>query len=175
MFAVSELDLERLHARARRDSQRTRYTLPAAIAGAIADAGGAPGDTRRALARRIESEVCDRLREQGYTVTRTTHTEHFDLLANGVRVECKAATWDGVRYAAAMRDNLADVMVFACVDGSTRYFVIPFDLVHGLTYLKITAHDPRDYTGRWTPYFEAWELLDELIASGRNAWQLPIW
>jgi hypothetical protein len=43
MFAVTELDLFQLHTRARKDSQRTRYTLHC------------PLDPRRVLARQIES------------------------------------------------------------------------------------------------------------------------
>lgn len=174
MNTVTEDDLYRLHKRARDESNRTRYTL----ASAIASCGGAAGpdlDRRRVLARRIESDVYQRLASLGYTVTRTKHTEHFDLLVQGVRIEVKAATWDGARYAAAMRGNRADVLVLACVDVCTRYFVIPFDLVAGLRYIKVTAHDVRDYAGRWTPFFEAWDLVDDLVASGINCWQRPLW
>jgi hypothetical protein len=159
---VTEHDLFRLHKQARKDSQQTRYTLNHSL------------DPRRVLSRQIESEVADRLAEQGYTVTRMPHKERFDLLVNGVRVEVKAATWDGYRYQANLHGNRADVLVMACVDGCTRHFVIPFDRVSGLTVIKVTSHDPHDYIGRWTPFFERWELIDDLIASGFNSWQLPM-
>lgn len=156
---------ERFHQELARLQQRTRYMRAPST------------DPRRILARAVESDVAQRLRERGYYVSRTGHNEHFDLNVEGVRVEVKAATWseDSHRYAAALRSNSADVLVLGCLNSIWRYFVIPFAEVCELTHIKISSHDPADYAGRFRDYLEAWPLIDELVARGVNHWQMPMW
>lgn len=143
-----------------RASQRARYA----------------GDPRRLLAATVEADVVARLRARGYHVTRTGHNEHYDLLADGLRIEVKASTWSTAkhRYQAALRSNDADALVLGCKNGALHYFVIPFDELRGLTNICIYSLDPLFYTGRWSPYLEAWPLLDELIVTRHNDWQLPL-
>ena len=62
-------------------------------------------------------------------------------------------------------------LVFCCLDGQAHYFVIPFGEIRGKTVVEITRHDPRDITSRWLRYYEAWDILTDLIRAGRNAWQ----
>lgn len=128
-------------------------------------------DPRRVLARQVERAVRDRLERLGFTVSKTFHQCSYDLLVNGIRVEVKAARWDGRRYECNLRSNDADVLVFACIDGDTHFFVLPFDQVKGKTVIKITQHDPRDFLGSLIRWYEAWDIIDDLVRAGRNAWQ----
>jgi len=160
-------DIEQLHRRAAEQSQRFRYV----------QARPRVEDPRRALAHQVESDIAGRLRAQGYHVARTAPNARFDLLVNGLRVEVKAATWspDRGRYAANLRGNQADVLVFGCQNSALHYFVIPFDRVRGQHFLQVSSHDPERYAGRWRAYLEAWYVLDELIARGVNHWQTTLW
>jgi hypothetical protein len=131
----------------------------------------------KSFGREIETAIAARLRESGYSVSRTAANEHFDLLVNGLRVEVKAACASGNRYCAALRDNDADVLILCCRtpaygrEGDDHYFVIPFDQVKGRTQIKISNIDPAAYAGRLSAWREAWALLDQLIARGVNHWQ----
>jgi hypothetical protein len=163
MSSLSEESLARLHEVNRRMDGRVRQALMFGADRRL--------DPRRILARRFEHEVRAILAGRGLVVTGTRHTESFDLLVQGVRVEVKASRWNG-RYICNLHSNDADVLVWACVDGEAHYFVVPFEEVRGLTVLKIRPRDPRDYCGRWMRWFGAWDLVEELVAAGRNAWQL---
>lgn len=165
MNSVSENDLERLHRWAAQDTQHFVYTMRAMTA------TRRKRDPRRVLADLMERRARARLEEGGLFVTGTRHKESFDLLAQGVRIEVKASTWDGKRYQCNLHDNEADVLVWGCLDGAVHWFVIPFGAVRGLRVLNITSHDPRDYMGKWMPFYERWKLIDELVAAGRNVWQ----
>jgi len=67
----------------------------------------------------------------------------------------------------------------ACLDTcamglvTSRFFVIPFDDI-GQQWITIRPRDPAGHVGRWMRYYEAWEIVDEMVAAGRNAWQLPL-
>lgn len=163
MSTITETDLARLHHNQQTWDKRQRFLSYSRQL-----------DPRRALARSVERDVRDRLAALGYIVTGTNHICSYDLLANGIRIEVKAANWDGSRYEANLRSNAADVLILACLDGDANFFVIPFDKVAGKTVIKITRHDPRDYIGQWTPYYDAWDLIDDLIRAGHNAWQLDL-
>ncbi len=158
----NEEALARLHEMNRRMDNRVRQ--------AIMFGADRRMDPRRVLSRRFEHEVRAILAGRGLIVTGTQHKESFDLLVQGIRVEVKASRWSG-RYICNLHGNDADVLVWACVDGEVHYFVIPFEDVRGLTVIKISSHDPRDYCGRWMRWFGAWDLIGELVAAGRNAWQ----
>ena len=131
-------------------------------------------DPRRVLAVAMEREVQNRLADLGYVVTGTSHKAHFDLLVCGVRVEVKASVWSGARYGAALRDSDADVLVLGCLGADLRFFVIPFDQVRGLSYLKITSRDPANYKGRFAPFLGAWGVIEQAVQSGVNAWQMSL-
>jgi hypothetical protein len=158
---MTEDDLARLHLAQQRYDKSQRFTAPCPRS----------LDPRRVLSRQIERHVRERIQAQGLVCTKTNHTARYDLLVQGVRVEVKAARWDGIRYEANLRDNSADLLVFGCLDGELHFFVIPFSQVAGKTVIKITRHDPRDYIGQFMVYYEAWDLLDDLVRAGRNAWQ----
>lgn len=157
---ITEEGLRRLHQTEWQWSRRQRFVLAEWEL-----------DPRRVLARQVEHLVRDILADRGYVVSGTRHKERFDLLAQGVRIEVKAARWDGEKYVCNMHGNSADVLVFACIDGEAHYFVIPFGEVAGLHMLKISQHDPRDYCGKWMRYYSAWDYIDELVSAGVNAWQ----
>ena len=136
-----------------------------------------PLDPRRVMARQVEQFVRERLVERGWHVAGTRHKASFDLLAQGVRIEVKAATWTD-RYQCNLHSNEADVLVWVCLDGTPGYggahsFVIPFEHVRGRRVLEITQRDPREAL-RWMAFYEAWDTIDALVAAGRNAWQSPL-
>ena len=168
---VTEEMLERLHRQASQATLHFVYTMKAMMS------TRRKRDPRRVMADLMEQRVRTLLEGRGLFVTGTRHKESFDLLAQGVRIEVKAATWDGRRYQCNLHDNKADVLVWGCLDGTVHWFVIPFGEVRGLPpsrglrVLNITSHDPRDYVGKWMPFYERWETIDELVAAGRNAWQ----
>lgn len=143
---------------------------------------------RKRFGQDIQNAVAIKLRAAGYSVSAAHANEHFDLLVNGLRVEVKAAARSGQRYAAALRRNDADVLILCCraprtlgeglgvredggEDVTDHYFIIPFDDVRGRTHIKISQTDPTAYTGRFRVWYEAWQLIDQLIARGVNYWQ----
>jgi len=128
-------------------------------------------DPRRVMARQIEQLVRERLKLRGYSVTGTPHQAKYDLLVEGVRVEVKAATWNGECYQANLHSNRADVLVWGCLDGALHWFVIPFAEMRGRKKIEISRHDPRDTIGQWLRFYEAWEIIDEFVSVGCNAWQ----
>lgn len=158
---MTESDLARLHLLQQRYDKAQRFTAPCARA----------LDPRRILSRRIERHVRERIQAAGLICTSTSHKARYDLLVQGIRVEVKASRWDGARYEANLHGNAADLLIFGCLDGDLHFFVIPFDQVAGKTVIKITSHDPRDYVGQFMAYYEAWNLLDDQVRAGRNAWQ----
>ncbi len=166
--AFVEDPVDRLHRLAAKESQRAKYLLQHANMRHEEDA------RRRRLAREAEDAVADRLKAKGFFVTRAAPNAHFDLLANGLRIEVKASTWSGRRYQANLRDNDADLLVFVCKNGRLHFFVMPFDQVKGLTVIKVTREEPADYLGRWSSYLEAWPIVDDLIAKSINHWQKPL-
>jgi len=159
---VTETDLARLHNEAWSWARRQRYVF-----------NFAPRDHRNPLARRMVRYVREKLTERGHVVAGMRHKAPYDLCDQGVRIEVKVSRWGDreKRYEANLRDNDADVLVFGCLDGDLHCFVIPFDQVAGKTVIKISCRDPRDYIGKWMRWYEAWDVLDELVAAGRNAWQ----
>lgn len=142
------------------ESQQTRY--------AVFD------EVPRAFSVRIEREVRWRIAERGYSVSKQGHNAPFDLMVEGCRVEVKAAMYTSQGYRANMRDNDADVLILCCQNSSMHFFVIPFEMVRGLCYIRIASHDPRQYMGKFTPYYEAWNVLDEAIKTAVNPWQLHL-
>lgn len=159
---MDESDLARFFERTRKQSQRERWTLtePAAK------------DPRRRLARLAETQARERIEAMGLRAVKQAHSARFDLMVEGLRVEVKASRWDGKRYEANLRGNQADVLLFGCLDGKWSWFVIPFEVVDGLTVIKVTTHDPADYMGRYTPFYEAWDLVRERAAMVRSPYQL---
>lgn len=166
-YADVYTDDEQLHHAAAAQAQRDRFMGHAA-------ASGHKPDERRRFAREVEALIANRLRSAGYCVARAGANAHYDLLVNGLRVEVKAAALSGKRYQAALRSNDADVLIMCCRNGCDHFFVMPFDQVRGLTHLKIGAIDPVEYFGRYREFFEAWPVLDAMIGTGENHWQLPL-
>jgi hypothetical protein len=158
---ITEVDLARMHESEQKWDKAQRFRISWTV----------ERDPRRELADQVEAMALDMLAGRGHLCIRTRHKEHFDLLVEGVRIEVKAANWDGEKYTCQLRSNRADVLAWACLDGDAHWFVIPFGEVAGLKALKISRHDPRDYHGKWMRYYGAWEIVDKLVAAGCNAWQ----
>jgi len=164
MTPITDETIATMHMREWNWSRRQRFWLASMMEREI--------DPRRELADQIEADVCDRLTQRGYVCVPQPHKQRFDLLCNGIRVEVKAARWDGGRYSVNMHGNEADAIVIACVDEQPPvYFVAPFELMTGIGYFKIRQRNPRDYVGRLMRFYEAWDVIDEMVAAGVNAWQ----
>lgn len=171
--SVTENDLAQLH--------RYNQALDNRVRQAIVFGQDRPLDRRRAMSNALEAHVRDRLAERGYGVSRTRHQEHYDLVCQGVRIEVKASRWDGTRWQWNLHNNAADVAVLACLRQFEAlmvpvFFVLPFEVLEGRTVVKLynPTGDPSSHVGRFTRFYEAWEWIDELVAAGRNAWQLPL-
>jgi hypothetical protein len=158
---IEEADLIRMHEAEQAWAKSQRFTVRWVV----------KRDPRRELADQVEAMALDLLVQRKHFCVPTRHKEHFDLLVEGVRIEVKAAHWDGEKYSCQLRDNEADILAWACLNSSVHWFVIPFGEVEGLAGLSIKHYDPRDYMGKWMRYYGAWEIVDELVAAGVNAWQ----
>ena len=162
MLTLTDSSLDYMFRCWREQSQRTRYIQ-------------LPGeDPRSALAKLVESKVRDRLTDMGYAQTRTGHNDPFDLMVQGCRIEIKGAMCSTQGYRFNLRGNNADLLIIGCLNSKLHFFIIPFDLMRGISYLKIPSHDPLDYIGRWTTFYEAWPIVDEMVAMARNPWQIQL-
>ncbi len=166
MATVTEEGLYEMHRRQRELEQRARY---------------AKLDPRRMLGRMVEVAVSRQLAGMGYQVQRRGHNERFDLLIAGCcRVEVKASTWHraahGNRYQCRVH-NLADVLIFCCVNGSLHYFVIPWPALGQARNLAVWTYQPAAYTGQWAPYLESWGRMVDAVSAARQArtYQLGLW
>jgi len=161
---MTENDLARFFERERAQSQRSKYLLACPMR---------HKDKRRILANQIEHEAAQRLRVLGFQVARQSHKAHFDLLADGLRCEVKAAKWDGEKYLFNLHDNDADCILLFCADASC-WFIAPFDIVKGRRFVKVTQRDPRDYAGRLMKFYEAWDILPDLARTAGNPYQMSL-
>jgi hypothetical protein len=167
---VSELQLANIHLRQQQYEKQQRWLFGSLLSANPCDPG-VRLDPRRTFAREVERAARERIEAMGLQVVQTRHTENYDLLTQGVRVEVKAAHWDGRRYQAQLRANQADVLVMCCVDGMTHWLVAPFDEVaRGKRVVEIHDHDPI-MSAYWFRFYEAWETIAEMVRAGRNAWQ----
>jgi hypothetical protein len=112
------------------------------------------------LARRAQVLVKMRLRWLGYAVLSTSHKCPYDLVANQLRIEVKAARWDGKRYGARIHNSQCNFLIWLILSNRPTFYVIPAHELAGIKYLKITSQDPARSTGRWAKYREAWRLLE---------------
>jgi hypothetical protein len=156
---MTEWDLYEFFKEQRRRELAARYARP---------------DPRRVLAREAEQAVAERLEEMGYRVNPTSRNARYDLLVeDATRVEVKASTYNeatghrGSRYQAHFH-NEADLLVFACRNGSWYFFVIPAQDLGGRRNLAVWSEDPRDYVGQWMGYLEAWDYVPQVVEEARN-------
>lgn len=173
--AISELQLANFHQRQQAYDKQQRWLFGAQLDGRWCAPGRATAwalDPRRAMANAFEAEARRRLDALGLFTARTAHSARYDLMAEGVRVEVKASAWNGTAYQANLHGNRADVLAWACLDGGAHWwFVIPFGELRGRRKIEIACRDPRDTRGQWMRWYGAWEIVTDLRAAGRNAWQ----
>ncbi len=132
--------------------------------------------------REAEQQVTEQLEKRGYTVSQTSHKAPFDLLAQkdgkALEVEVKGANWTPRarrpqygRFQANIR-NKADMVIFACKNGTWHYFCIPARSITGRT-MSITSYQVEAYRGRYAKFLEAWPVVDfELKTAAPKACQL---
>ena len=158
--------IDRLHQQALQNDRAARFRPPPNT------------DKNLALARRAEAEIMQRAGQRGYRSAQTTHKAPFDLWIEGVRVEVKAATWreakNGARYQACIRQHQADILIFDCINGTDHFFIIPMAEITPRRNIAVWSYDPADYSGQWTPYLEAWPLLDQAVSQAGADWQPPL-
>jgi len=94
---------------------------------------------------------------------------HHDLVANGARIEVKAARWGAHgAYRFNMRQSAADLYLLACCSEVEvlAWFCVPASAFDGQRMVGIWAENPRHHRGQWAAYLEAWEIADRLIEGG---------
>jgi hypothetical protein len=140
---MNEEDLDRLHRKCFKQSQKTRFVRPK------------HPDHAHQLGKLAVDSVESYLITQGYQVTHANHNDPFDLDVQGLHIEVKASLWNEKRgrYQANRHGNQADMLVFCCINSRFHCFIIPFDQV--TRTVEIWSHDTRDYCGKWTKYYEA--------------------
>jgi len=113
----------------------------------------------------------ERLATLGYKTDRTTHKCAFDLwIEDAIRAEVKTANWRPARHGGRYFTNIrsrqlddADLVIFACKNGTWHFFIIPTSTILPAHTLTITTQQPENYTGKWSPYLDAWPLLTEAV------------
>lgn len=164
MSTVTERDLERLHQEMWSMDRRWRFIR-------------AKPPENHALGRDVMNEARAILQDRGYRVSKAGSNDHHDLWCEGVRVEVKGSLWDEHqrRYQANLRRNEADVLLLGCVNGSTHWFVVPWAALADRAHVAVWSHDPEEYRGQWSRFYEAWSVVDELAENPPdNPWQLPL-
>ncbi len=117
------------------------------------------------LERQATARLIKRLRALGLAdIHPTTHSARFDLLVGNARVEVKAAQWYDTkrgagRYQAGMHKSQADVVIFVAINGHDHDFVIPAAEIGRRKTLEVTSYDVNAYSGQWSPYLEAYDVL----------------
>ncbi len=152
-----------------RDGQISRWARPGQ------DSQGAEN---HAFGRWVERQAAEIVSLRGWPTAMTTHRAAFDLWAGGARLEIKAAHWDGHRYQAHIRPGQAaacDLLLLACCGHGciVGWFVIPSAEIGDIVNLAITS-GPARYTGRWSTWFERWELVDCAARRGVYPAQLAL-
>jgi hypothetical protein len=117
----------------------------------------------------VERLALDILIERGHVVIPGDYADHHDLIANGARIEVKAARWGAHgAYRFNMRRSEADMYLLACCSPVEilAWFVVPAAALNGQRMVGIWAADPRHHRGQWAAYLEAWDIADRLIRRG---------
>jgi predicted DNA-binding protein (UPF0251 family) len=117
----------------------------------------------------VERLALDILVARGHGVVAGAYAEHHDLLANGVRVEVKAARWGAHgAYRFNMRRSEAELYLLACCSEVEvlAWFCVPAAALDSQKIIGIWAKNPNDHRGQWAAYLEAWEVADRLIRRG---------
>jgi hypothetical protein len=131
--------------------------------------GTAAPNERHILARQVEAKIIKRISPYGWPVNLTTHKAKFDLWIGNAKVEVKGSHWRnrgsfGI-YQANIRNHAADVLIFAAINGSFHFFVIPMAAVKPRKTVEISSYHVDAYAGQWSPYLEAWDVLEEAVRS----------
>jgi len=136
---------------------------------------------RRATRRfglHVERLALQMLLARGHTVALATRNDHHDLIANGLRVEVKAAKWGRHgAYRFNLRQSEAELYLLACCSEVEvlAWFCVPAAALDSQKIIGIWAKNPNDHRGQWAAYCEAWDVADELIAAGGPCpYQLPL-
>ncbi len=126
-----------------------------------------PAGRRRALklSKIAEDRIIGKIERIGYEVHRTTYNAPFDAWVAGCKIEFKASNWQNKaqRYQANIRHHNADMIIFDAINGSDHYFIIPMQAVKPRQSVEIYSYDVNRYAGQWSPYLEAWDVLDQAI------------
>lgn len=132
-------------------------------------------DPSLALGREAEALVAGKLAALGYQVAETSYHSTCDLVVSGaLRIEIKAAAWhqDGSRgrYQARLHKRQeAELVVLMVRSGwGDSFFIIPAAELTGQRSITIRCYNPAAYTGRFSGYREAWELVGPALEETKN-------
>lgn len=154
-----------------KEARRRRYIRPKQI--------NQSGDAV-AKGRQAEALVADWLKAQGYQVETADPGEHHDLVLEGVlQIEVKFSTWNEQvdrgrrRYRYQWRIHPEQVGRFhmaICIarNGEDNYFFIPAKKLGSQKTVTIRTFDPAEYTGKWSPFLGAKELLEAALDAVRG-------
>jgi len=152
-----QFDLHNFFKRQRDEAKRMRYVKPV--------------EPHKAFARQIERDVMYLLAERGHLVTKQKRNARFDILVDdALRVEVKASKWYANNHSGRYQANIhnrCDLVVFVCVNGSHHHFVIPQHEIGDRSNIAVWSYEPEDYTGQWSPFLEAWPVLETAVQSAR--------
>jgi hypothetical protein len=127
-----------------------------------------------------EKWCAEELARRGFSVVPRGGPKHYDFLVNGkARVEVKASHYS-VRHlsnrTAAYQFSLRryglmvdeDLLILLCYNGSSDdplgAFVIPGSEVRPtLKKISITSKDPAVYTGKWAKWWNAWDVVKDVV------------
>lgn len=136
-------------------------------------------DPNLALGREAEALVAGKLAALSYQVTATSYKATCDLIVNDtLRIEVKAALWhkeadlqrNRGRYQARIhKRQQADLVILMVRSGwGDSFFVIPHSELAGQRSITIRCHNVQSYTGRFSGYLEAWELIELALEVLKN-------
>lgn len=116
-----------------------------------------------------ERLALDILSIRGHVVVPGGYADHHDIVANGARIEVKAARWGRHgAYRFNMRKSDADLYLLACCDDAEvlAWFIVPAAALNGQKIVGVWSENPQEYRGQWATYLEAWDIADQVIARG---------
>lgn len=139
-----------------------------------------PASTAHIRGAAYENKVAEILNVMGYeaSVHEASSASDYDLLVNGLPVEVKGAKIhayngkgnQGFQFAIkrVTSSNSIDcpIVILYCENpGPTSFFVIPLAELNGAHSITVPNQNPAAYHGKWSKYYNRFDLLDLAILS----------
>jgi len=157
--------IDRLHQEALEAARRGRFAPPNV-------------HHNHAVEQRAVQSLKTQINRLGLRLTPTVRNAPFDFWIEGVWVELKAAGWHQFkntgRYQAAIRNYLADILIFDCINGTDHWHIIPMANIKPRKSIAVWQYDPAQSAGQWLPFLENWQILLDTAVASPHAWQPPL-